>query len=517
VKGVLVQVCREKVCCSSGSKSRPGSYPQKREANGTWDLDQQRTHNDANEITQIEGSSALIAHDRAGNMTTIPRPGDNSDDYALTWDAWNRLVKVEDGADTVAEYEYDGSNRRAVKKTYTAGSLDQTRHFYYTDQWQCVEERTESGGAIAANPDVQYVWGDRYVDDLILRDCDTTANGTLDERLYALHDANWNVTALAEADGDVVERFSYTAYGAVTVLDGDFSSDADGASDYDWQYTYTTRRLDEETGLMYYRNRMYHAELGRFISRDPISFNDGPNVYGYTSAMPLDAVDPTGLRRIIREWEEELKRRNAVLVRQDRSERWKALGEPTYEFDFDGNCDCIKTTVLSQEIRVSRLWKETRTYIKSPAALLQSLDRAIALRDRLYELRREITTQSRSVQIAQNMASQYDWGCRLVCMTTSKVSPPCVSCTAISGVLSAAATRAQDVLDSLNADYRSTTKVFGNEMDEFRRLRGLYDAGFLTDQSKLYELTEWKDSGWFRTGVMKVEKETVDDLKCFGF
>jgi RHS repeat-associated protein len=262
---------------------------------------------------EIEGSSALIAHDRAGNMTTIPRPGDNSDDYAMTWDAWNRLVAVEDGENTVAEYEYDGSNRRAVKKTYTAGSLDQTRHFYYTDQWQCVEERDESGGAIAANPDVQYVWGDRYVDDLILRDRDADNDGQtgslggtgsgLEERLYALHDANWNVTALAEADGDVVERFTYTAYGAVTVLDGDFSSDADGASDKAWIYTYTTRRLDAETGLMYYRNRMYHPALGRFISRDPIGYDaEDVNLYRYLGNSPRSYVDPIGTDRRLVGW-----------------------------------------------------------------------------------------------------------------------------------------------------------------------------------------------------------------------
>jgi site-specific recombinase XerD len=32
-------------------------------------------------------------------------------------------------------------------------------------------------------------------------------------------------------------------------------------------YTFTVRRLDEETGLFYYRNRYYHAQLGRFVTR----------------------------------------------------------------------------------------------------------------------------------------------------------------------------------------------------------------------------------------------------------
>ena len=75
-------------------------------------------------------------------------------------------------------------------------------------------------------PAQQYVWGKRYVDDLVLRDRDTTADGTLDERLYSLADPNFNVVALAESDGDLVERYTYTAYGTPKVRDASFSIDA---------------------------------------------------------------------------------------------------------------------------------------------------------------------------------------------------------------------------------------------------------------------------------------------------
>ncbi len=58
----------------------------------------------------------------------------------------------------------------------------------------------KAGGVISSNPNRQYVWGERYIDDLILRDRDTTGDGTLDERLYALQDANWNVVAVDRHD-----------------------------------------------------------------------------------------------------------------------------------------------------------------------------------------------------------------------------------------------------------------------------------------------------------------------------
>ncbi len=61
----------------------------------------------------------------------------------VTYDAWNRLVKLEDGSGTVAQYEYDGAKRRMVKNAYTSGVLLEARHFFYTKprRLQVVEER----------------------------------------------------------------------------------------------------------------------------------------------------------------------------------------------------------------------------------------------------------------------------------------------------------------------------------------------------------------------------------------
>jgi YD repeat-containing protein len=45
----------------------------------------------------------------------LRKPHNLDDDYVLTYDAWNRLVKVKDGAVTTGQYEYDGLGRRARK------------------------------------------------------------------------------------------------------------------------------------------------------------------------------------------------------------------------------------------------------------------------------------------------------------------------------------------------------------------------------------------------------------------
>ena len=153
---------------------------QSRSHNLVNEIDTDNTHGDSdNSITETVGTAwADPVHDAAGNMTTMPSPLGLATGLTLSYDAWNRLVRVANGQTTVAEYEYDGRNFRTLKKVYAGGQLSETRHFYYNDAWQCLEERVDASTTAAC----QYVWGNRYVDDLVLRDRDTDANGTLDER-----------------------------------------------------------------------------------------------------------------------------------------------------------------------------------------------------------------------------------------------------------------------------------------------------------------------------------------------
>ena len=278
-------------------------YKQDTDGDGVWDLDQTRTHNAANEITghaeladPVENAWATPAYDRAGNMTTVPKPNLPTSSYQCIYDAWNRLVRVRDGKKTVAEYQYDGRNFRVVKKTYDDGVFSEVRHFYYTNDWQVLEERasdTLTSDPRTLAPAAQFVWGQRYIDDLILRDRDTNADGTLDERLYALQDANWNVVALADTTGEIVERYGYSSYGTPVFLDSFHNSRV--SSLYDWDILYCGYRWDNHSQKFQVRYRNLWSHLGCWDRRDPVGYRGGINLYKYVSNNPVMRTDPSGM------------------------------------------------------------------------------------------------------------------------------------------------------------------------------------------------------------------------------
>ncbi len=254
-----------------------------------WSLVQQRTANEVNEITGISettGSSwANPAYDPAGNMTTMLQPSDPTGTYAATYDAWNRLVKLTDGEDTVQENQYDARRFRIVRKDYAEGTLDEIRHFYYTPGWQSIEERVDS----ETDPDRQYVWGLRYIDDFVLRD-----RPEFEERLYGLQDDNWNMIAIADDNGDVQERYASSAYGVLTFLSAAFATQA--SSSFAWETLYAGYRYDALIGLFCVRNRYLHPALGLWERRDPLELSEGLNLYEYVSAIPTTNIDAMGLR-----------------------------------------------------------------------------------------------------------------------------------------------------------------------------------------------------------------------------
>ena len=239
--------------------------------------EQDRTANAQNQITSISGATTPT-YDSNGNMVC------DETGRGLVYDAWNRLVIVKNsGGTTLETFSYDGLGRRVTSNDGTT-----TTDLYYSTQDQVLEEM--QGGSATA----RYVWSPVYVNALVLRDRATGTPGTLDERLWAQQDANFNVTALVDGTGAVVERYVYDPYGAVTIYSPDYST-VRSSSSYAMTILFQGMRYDATSGLYEADARWYSATLQTWVSPDPMRFAAGDvKLYGFVKNNPDNKTDPTG-------------------------------------------------------------------------------------------------------------------------------------------------------------------------------------------------------------------------------
>jgi RHS repeat-associated protein len=94
-----------------------------------------------------------------------------------------------------------------------------------------------------------------------------------------------SVNTLSDATGLIGNSYTYGSFGNLTSSTGSFAN----------PFQYTGRDFDSETGLRYHRARYYDSTTGRFLSEDPLGFNEGVNFYSYVANSPVGFTDPTGL------------------------------------------------------------------------------------------------------------------------------------------------------------------------------------------------------------------------------
>jgi RHS repeat-associated protein len=107
------------------------------------------------------------------------------------------------------------------------------------------------------------------------------------QRFYAHANHLYSVAALTNQAGGVVERYRYDTFGNRTTLAPDGITTR-AVSSYNQQVGFTGRYLDRETGLWYYRTRMYSGVLGRFIDRMPW-WTIGPVTIGNYAFSEVDS------------------------------------------------------------------------------------------------------------------------------------------------------------------------------------------------------------------------------------
>jgi RHS repeat-associated protein len=178
------------------------------------------------------------------------------------WDAADRLMRVLDNGSELARFTYDGTGRR-VQKT-SAGT---TRSYVY-DGMDILEERSSAGTI-------------------------RTVHGLgIDQPLASVDGANAVSYYLADHLGSIVQQTNASAAVTLTRSYDPYGVPLQGAATSG--YGYTGREWDAETALYYYRARYYDANVGHFISPDPLGVDAGVNSYVYVDGQTIGSRDPFG-------------------------------------------------------------------------------------------------------------------------------------------------------------------------------------------------------------------------------
>ena len=119
-------------------------------------------------------------------------------------------------------------------------------------------------------------------------------------------DANFNVTALVNTSGSVVERYTYKArtvrWRCQRRLDG---AGHQRHHQQRLRLAFDFQGLRHETAADYHftDTHIYSAPLGRFISTDWIGFAGGDqNLFRFVGNGPVNYTDPSGLSPVGHHW-----------------------------------------------------------------------------------------------------------------------------------------------------------------------------------------------------------------------
>lgn len=205
-------------------------------------------------------ATATYAYDANGNLV---RKAEAPNLWRYNWDYENRLTTVSNRKHTV-RYLYDALGRRVQR--YLVGGKENTK-FIYDGQDVLVDDNS---GVLT-----KYLNGEGIDNKLRVQ--------TGSDVKYFLTDHLGSTNGLADSSGNLTATNSYDSFGNAT------------NANFPTRYQFTGREFDSFTGLHYYRARFYDANLGRFISEDPIGLASGEiNIYSYAKNNPLRFKDPDG-------------------------------------------------------------------------------------------------------------------------------------------------------------------------------------------------------------------------------
>jgi RHS repeat-associated protein len=106
-------------------------------------------------------------------------------------------------------------------------------------------------------------------------------------RSYYHFDGQGSTRQLTDQSEDVTDEYTYSAFGEILSHSGITLN----------PFTYNGSRgyyLCGEANVISIRARAYSPEIARWLSKDPLGYIDGMNLYSYLSNSPIVGSDPSG-------------------------------------------------------------------------------------------------------------------------------------------------------------------------------------------------------------------------------
>lgn len=223
------------------------------------------TYNEENELLTL--GNLILDYDDNGNLALVTAGNDVTD---YLFDARDLLTKITTPDQKTTEFGYDGDGNR----------ISLTKDGAKT---QFVVDPNRSLTDVIAEADKDGTIQDYYIHGLGLA-AKVSADGKTVR--YYHYDPIGSTVALSDPAGSVTDTYAYDEFGRVLGRTGNTPNP--------FQYVGQLGVQGDPTGLHYMRARYYDPTAGRFISRDPIGFAGGMNLYGYAGNDPVRYVDPSG-------------------------------------------------------------------------------------------------------------------------------------------------------------------------------------------------------------------------------